>query len=1205
MIINVKDFKFKCKFCDNPLESRFSKCFNVYCQGQKFNLDNLVSYRLNPNLGIGRIIKKLEIPASRSLDADDTYFITKFKVRFENNIVKILHPLDIIHYIYDVNERILTKDGIGTINSNDFLITEGSISYEVLFTDGKVSQIYESEIISKFETTVKRIIASKRIDPPGNFLLKYWANLFHSYYTSYQIKCITNSRLSLMPHQINVAHRLSEEYFPRILLADEVGLGKTIEAGIYIKEMMARNLAERILIVVPATLVKQWQFEMQNKFNIEFTMYDGKKVKELKKNGTYKSANKLQNPFYYDNLIICSLQFARNRRYIDLLSQISWDIVIFDESHHLRRYLINATTGNYRETLNYELARHLSLTTESLLLLSATPLQLHSFELYSLIELIQREAFDNFSDFEHFRKNMPFINLLISNINQIDKLNNFEVKNTIKLLKNLKHVKKSKTDDEILEQLKNDDFKLKLLKKIEKDHTLSQFLIRNRKKNVFSKEFLNEREVKTILVNPTKQELDLYKEIRLYLAKIYNIATNKENIGIGFIITTLQKLLTSSKYAFLKSLERRIEQIERQKSFFTEISVLKEEDPEYYELELEDEYIDSEITFNGGIESDIDKEKEQATLDILNQEKILRDFYAKLSAIPYDSKCQKLVELVEQIYLQNPKEKILIFTQFVDTLLYLKELLSNQEEDYFVETFYGGLDKLEKDEAVERFRTNDKLAILISTEIGGEGRNFQFARVLINYDLPWNPMKLEQRIGRLDRIGQKSKKIYIYNFFLEGTIETDIIFALDKRIHLFEESIGQLEPIMGKIEKDIKNIIFTEEDGKRRKRLNEFNRKMDIEVKKAKEIEMQFDDLLIDRKSFQIDDLITSVDACEEVKLSHNELFLLVKYFFYLHQDKYGILQTFEEGDTHHSEIVSSKAKITISDVLLSDPKYKFAKEYVGTFDLNLAREREEIDFFALGHPLINNIIDFCRSNALEGVFTLLNLNKTALPNHLITHFSSQKELYLFVFNVKYQGYILENQFSAVVVDNRGKEIPELADYLLDINKFQETIVLDENKPQTSQINLNFLDQLTQKAKNSVKWKTSQWKKEIKALNDKIFKIETKKKEKIYSHNKRLLTFKLESLKLQLERKENKKPSKRQLLNIQNLEDEKRKRERLDQITRLDEEIRFLERDLANVKKKLDDLAFDYEDLKKDMTKRNKAKYYTNLSACAILKVKE
>jgi superfamily II DNA/RNA helicase len=767
----------------------------------------------------------------------------------------------------------------------------------------------------------------------------------------------------------------------------------------------------------------------------------------------------------------------------------------------------------------------------------------------------------------------------------------------------LSHVDKSESNNEILNQLKNDAFKSNLVKKIEQDHTLSQFLIRNRKKNVFSEEFINERVVKTILVNPTERELELYNEIRLYLAKIYNTSTNKENIGIGFIITTLQKLLTSSKYAFLKSLERRIEQIERQKSFSIEMNILREEDPEYYELELEDEYIDSELTFNGEIETA--NRVEEVSINFSNHEKILRDFYTKLNALPYDSKSQKLVELVEQIYRQNSNEKLLVFTQFVDTLLYLKELLSSQNEEYFVEIFYGGLDKTEKDEAVERFRTSEKFAILISTEIGGEGRNFQFARFLINYDLPWNPMKLEQRIGRLDRIGQKSKHIYIYNFFLEGTIETDIIFALDKRIHLFEESIGQLEPIIGKIEKDIKNIIFTEDEGKRRKRLNEFNRKVDIEVKKAKEIEMQLDDLLIDKKSFKIDDLITSVNTCQEVKLSHNELFLLVKYFFDLYHGKYGIVENLKDKDSEASEIVRTKTKITINDTLLKNPKYKLVKEYVGTFDLSIAREREDIDFFALGHPLINDVIDFSRSRALEGIFTVLNLKRSVLPNHLISHFSTRKEFYLFIFNVKYQGYILENQFSAVTVDIDGNEIPNLADFVLDINNFQDLIVIDNKNSNESPLDLKFLDQLTQKAKNLVKRKTSQWKNEIKALNAKIFNIETKKKEKIFNHNKRLLAFKLESLKLKLEKKESKKPTERQLLNIKSINDAQERQERLDKINNLKEELHFLEKDIVKVEKKLDDLAFDYDDLKREMVNRNRAKYYTNLSACAILCVKE
>lgn len=1196
----TNNLTYQCPFCNNLLESRFSKCYNIYCEGQKFGLHNYVIYKLNPDLGVGKIIKVLDIPTSRSLDEEDNSILKLFKVEFESNIVKIIHPIDLIHYLFSVNEGVKTHKGFGVINSTHFLNKDGQISYEVLFSDGNLLQIYESDFLTQYITPINKILSQRVLDPPQQFLIKYWANLFYSYFTSYQVKCITNSRLSMMPHQVNVAHRLSEEFFPRVILADEVGLGKTIEAGIFIKEMMARNLAERILIIVPATLVKQWQFELQNKFNMEFTIYDGKKVKELKKKPLFRQKTTFRNPFYFDNLIICSLQFARNRKYIKLLSEISWDIVVFDEAHHLRRYLLNYSTGNYRNTLNYELAYNLSQNSHSLLLLSATPLQLHSFELYSLIELIQREAFDNFSDFEHFRKDMPFINLLITNINQIKNLNNFEVKNTFKLLKKLNYVDRNKEDKYVLENLKDTNFKSKLLKKIETDHTLSKFLIRNRKKNVFSDDVLNTRIVKTIVVNPTSEELNVYNEIRLYLAKIYNSSINKHNVGLGFIITTLQKLLTSSKYALLKSLERRLEQIDKLKSLSIGLSELKEEDPEFFESELENEYLDTEISYQSNNETN--NSSQNSDLDLINQENIIKEFYNKLKKIPYDSKSEKLFKLVQEIYQQNPHEKILIFTQFVDTLFLLKELLEKQKEEYKIELFYGGMDKEEKDEAVERFRTNEGLSILLSTEIGGEGRNFQFSRVLINYDLPWNPMKLEQRIGRLDRIGQSSKEIYIYNFFLEGTVETDIMFALNKRIHLFEESIGQLEPIIGKIEKDIRNIIFTEDDGAKRRKLNEFNRKLNIEVKKARESEMQLDDLLIDKKSFQIDDLITSIAACEEVKLSHNELFLLVKYCFELRDHNFGDFLISDDFEFQSKDIVNCEILLRPQKELLKISRNKLSKEYYGTFGLDRAREKEEIDFFALGHPLIDEIINLCRSDSFKGTFTILTVKRELIPESLEKLVTSINEAFIFIYEVKFQGYIIEKQYSSIILDKHGKKIPNLENFLLNIENFYNIYDFQENQESSINIEGEFIENLLNFSKTNIKQKTSQWKKDIKKLNDKIFKIEKRKKDKIYKYNKKAQTIKLESLKRKLEQKISQRPSVRQKDNIAKLDDEKKKKERLERYQRLEEEIMILERDIKAVEKRIDDLSFEYEDRKNEMNKRNLSKFYTNLSSLAIVR---
>lgn len=1195
MVLNIKEFKYHCPFCDNPLAWRGSKCFNVYCQGQEFNVDNLVTYRLNPELGIGRIIKRLEIPASSSLDGKDSIIDLKFKVIFENNLTKILSPIDLIHNIFSTNKRIITEKGIGVINSKEFHINKGKISYEVLYSDGNLQQVEEKEILSLYHKSLKKIIEQQTFDNPKYFLIKYWANLFHSYYMSYQIKCITNSRLSLMPHQINVAHRLSEEYFPRVILADEVGLGKTIEAGIYIKEMMARNLANRILIIVPATLVKQWQFELSNKFNIEFKIYDGKKTKELLKKGDYRKSKLFQNPFYYDNLIICSLQFARNPKYVELLTQISWDIAIFDEAHHLRRYVTNLSTGKYRETLNYVLARKISENCESLLLLTATPLQLHSFDLYSLIELIQGEVFENFSDFEHFRKNMPFISLLTNNINHLEKLNNFEIKNTIKLLRDLGYVDNRQEDSRISALIKNETFKTSILKKIEKDHTLSKFLIRNRKKNVFFDDFLNERVVRTIMVHPTTQELEIYNEIRLYLAKIYNSSINKANVGIGFVVSTLQKLLTSSKHAFMKSIERRLEQIERSKSLLSQIDDLIEEEPEFFESEFEDEYIDSEIINSFG--KSRKKKEETPALDLVNQEKMLKEFYDRLKIIPYDSKIEKLLELMNHIRVQNNREKVIIFTQFVDTLFYIKKLLEKQ--GYQVGTFYGGMNKEEKDSAVELFKNSDKFFVLLSTEIGGEGRNFQFCRILINYDLPWNPMKLEQRIGRLDRIGQQSKEIYIYNFFLEDTIETDIIFVLDKRINLFKESIGQLEPIIGNIEKDLKNLIFTTETEKRRK-LNEFTRKLDSEVRKAQEIEMQLDDLMIDKKSFKVDNLITSAAACEEVKLSHNELFLLMKYFFNLEDNRYGSIIN-NDGNkqdlTFKNEVI-----VQLSNKIFKNPNYRFKKDhYFGTFDLNIAREKEEIDFFALGHPLINNILEFCISKLFKGQFSVLHLKKSQIPKKLNTKLNDVDELYLFLFNVKFQGYIIEKQYVGIIVDKNGNEIEALSDFILDIDNFNDIFNFKIGLGSKIHVRVDNINELREKAKSTVKLKTSQWKREIKELNNKIFNIEKNKKQRIHNYKLRMLNFKLESLKIKLEKKKSQLPSKRQMQKIHNMGDEGEKQERLRKIKLVEEDILILNNDFYQTKRNLDDLEFDYQDLQKDMDKRNLAKFYTNLDAFAVI----
>ncbi|TFF96359.1 MAG: hypothetical protein EU547_06505, partial [Promethearchaeota archaeon] len=1063
-------------------------------------------------------------------------------------------------------------------------IREGELSYEVLSSNGKKTQIYESEIILKDTEVEKDYLREKDIASPKEFLTKYLAQVFYSYYTSNQIKCITNSRLSLMPHQINVAHRLSEKYFPRMILADEVGLGKTIEAGIYIKEMISRNLAERILLIVPASLVNQWKFEMENKFNIDFTIYDGKKVKKLRRRGTYNHPVLLQNPFYYDNFIICSLQFARNPKYINMLSQITWDIVVFDEAHHLRRYLLNKSTGNFRETLNYKLGRTLSKTTESLLLLTATPLQLHSFELYSLIELVHPEAFDSFSEFEHFRKNIPFINLLFKNLSKIDELNTFEVKNTVKLLRDLNYIDKNTSLNKSINSLKDKAKRSQILIKLEKQHTLSKFLIRNRKKNVISDKYINERVVKTIMVEPTQEELDIYNEIRLYLAKIYNMAGNakNKNLGLGFVITTLQKLLTSSKEAFLKSLKRRLLTLES----------LRKEDPDYFTNEYDDLTIESE-------ELEKDNKVKENLLSLENQKKILQEFYNKLKAIPYDSKSEALLELLGKIYQNNSNEKIIIFTQFVDTLFFLKDIIKKAYPSFSINLFYGGIDKNEKKEVVKKFRNSNKFSVLLSTQVGGEGRNFQFCRMLINYDLPWNPMKLEQRIGRLDRIGQKSDKIYIYNFFIEGTIETDVIFALNKRIDLFKESIGQLEPILGKIQEDMKDIIFNEKTPKFEK-INEFNRDVEEKVKKAEEMELKLDDLLIDKKSFQAKSLM-NYGAYDQIRLQHNELFNFISMFFSMKDKKFGNIYKIYESNEYPLLNGEFLIKIEISENFLRLNNTLLQHQYIGTFNLKLARKMEEVDFFALGHPLIDAIIKLCLSNRLLGKFSVLELKKNSLSKKFKSELRNINQFFLFIFKIQFNGYITERTIIPVILDNNGKIYELLAKNIFNGSDMSQFFQFNLNEEKNYESEIMLMKKQFPKAQKVVQQRKSRWKQDVLKLNDKIFQNERKKKKKLYIYKKKTLTHKLETLKKKLKRKKRETPSDKTIDRINSLIDQKKKMKQLEKFQRLKQDIAFIKKDIASTKQKLDDLEFQYIDLKNDMQKKNLRKFETKLLSEGII----
>jgi SNF2 family DNA or RNA helicase len=1049
---DIGKFSNLCSYCGTQIQKDLI-CPNVNCKSHKFSVGNRIILINFPDYGSG-FIEKIEDfqtiyeycseenrdelidrnPKNNRKILEKPIYRVKFKQYFE----KFVSPQEMRHYIFQKDREIRTRYGIGKVKEIN-INKDGNITYDVTFQDLSTKNLHENEIIEYLYSPIESLL-NKEYENPTKFVLNMFGQMLHNTFSSNTIKFITNSRLTLMPHQVYVAHELIMKYLPRYILADEVGLGKTIEAGIFVKEMISREIAKKILIIVPANLVDQWIWEFDNKFSIILERFNSDYVKNLDRcshpNIFYNTKLQKESPY-----LICSLQMARLERYREILTEIYWDIVIFDEAHHLRRYVTGS--GNYNSTLGFILAKKLSEKARSLLLLTATPIQLHSFDLFSLLQLIRPDIFRDFTVFEEHRKRIPIINMLIKNLINFRDLNKFQKANTVDFIydvlsepsifdkavstfydsltsdtikeneqnlisnsipkdratigdllnKTNKELDKdsveknklriSKLNEEDKNYIKNiiktslidpNDKNLsynlieklvytiqgreKLIQKLRNYHFLSHFMFRNRKIKIFQDSQV-ERIVKTIAVQLTEEEQKVYKEIRLFLAKTYNKAMDSNNNALGFVMVILQKLLTSSTPALIQSLKNRIEKV----STFIEINEekLNPDGTLYTDLSLDTDSWEDVSEDTGFIEDKAATLRNQVEFS-KNQKEVLSHFLKQLQALKVDSKANELIKIIKNIKKDkyDSHGKVIIFTQFKKTLFYLKELI--EKEGFKVEEFHGDMNRVQKNNAVDRFRESSD--VLLSTEVGGEGRNFQFCNILINYDLPWNPMKLEQRIGRLDRIGQ-TKNVYVFNFQTLGTIENRIMSVLTKRIQLFEESIGNLAPILKNINKSINKAIFSQDNIVNA--TNDFEREIIKDQEKMEVIEAQLNDFILDRKSFQmgsVDEILANTPRI----VSDIDIKSFVRLAF-----KFNQIQGKSLGNMSNRKL-SNKIPYTL--ISLSEEARSILElsesEYKGIFDLDIAQNAESLDFLALGHPLINNLAEIYRTEDFSGPSTII-----------------------------------------------------------------------------------------------------------------------------------------------------------------------------------------------------------------------------------------
>ena len=747
------------------------------------------------------------------------------------------------------------------------------------------------------------MLSDGRFSTDQDYVLRLQAAYLQHAYKYDPLSGLSNARIEPKLHQVFVAHRVTHKLIPRLILADEVGLGKTIEAGLIIKELRARQIAHRVLVLCPASLQQQWEYELTSKFNEEFEIINGPAIKYLSRGGA--------NPWKKRNGVITSLELARISKHAKRIVNAGWDMVVIDEAHRAKK-----TSKHITDT--YKLADNLKDISNGLLLLTATPMQLHPEEMYSLIELIDPDLYPDVDAYERRLLQIPALNTLITLLLNWPTLSLHEKRLKLPELTKGFSVSSQRVQHINLNNLDDADFRNKLVNDIFYKHPVAQVMVRNRKAQLGEAHI---REPYRVPITLTKEEQLLYEDVTDYIRRGYDRAVGKRNNAVGFLMTLYQKIMTSSSRALLSSFKKRITKLQDGKH--TKVPPPMNGN---IEQELEDDGTMYKVEKIDGMAID----QEEIELEISQ----LECFVNRLRSIS-DSKADVLVnDIVESILEENPNEKILIFTQFIKTQEFLYDKLSTR---YKVAIFNGQMSLTQKEQEVKRFKYS--VPIMITTEAGGEGRNFQFAHIMINYDLPWNPMKIEQRIGRLDRIGQ-TYPVQIYNLYNEDTIEEHILNVLEKRIDLFTKSVGSLDPILGNVEREIRDIVIKHTDDEV---IKQYGIDLEGRVKRARLKEETMADFILDRASFN------EHEANDLLKRSVWASFDDLSSFIGNTLDYYG------GGLVPH---VEGGFSLDLSSRLAARAGIRQVSTQ-GVFDPNEALEREDLDFFAFGHEIIDKLISY------------------------------------------------------------------------------------------------------------------------------------------------------------------------------------------------------------------------------------------------------
>ncbi len=585
------------------------------------------------------------------------------------------------------------------------------------------------------------------------------------------------SRINFVPFQFRPVLKLIQADRPRLLIADEVGVGKTIEAGLILKELQARRELRSVLVICPKPLVaeRKWLEEMK-RFDEQFEQLDGASLRycidETDLDGIWpqKFARAILPYSLLDETLLMGNQHGRKKQrgLLQLDPPPAFDLVIVDEAHHIR----NTDTWAYRNV------RHFCDNAEAVVLLSATPIQLGDNDLYNLLHLLRPDVVSGRHTFEQMAEPNPHINAAIEAARNArpdwQLASRIAIESAVATPWGQGVLAADPMFQEVCDKLDiegNDDkSRLAIIQQLEDLYTFSPLINRTRRRDIGS---FTTRKPETVSVEFTAEQEGLHGDLIALIGRVLAYRHGDQNLM--FMLTTVRRQVASCVFGLApllhSILHRQLSQIE-----LSEAS-------------------DGEATFDVG---DVLADFRADVNDLIHRAQNLSGEDPKFDAF------RKVIRDKQKLV----NNKLLVFSTFRHTLAYLVKRLSGDSTRMGL--IHGDIPDDERRELRHRFSLAKEdpqaIDVLLSSEVGCEGLDFQFCDGMVNYDLPWNPMRVEQRIGRIDRYGQKSETVVIYNLITPGTVDAEIYERCLLRIGVFRQALGGSEEILGKLTREIRDI---------------------------------------------------------------------------------------------------------------------------------------------------------------------------------------------------------------------------------------------------------------------------------------------------------------------------------------------------------------------------------------------------------------